>query len=125
MRWGMPTPPQYMKGEVDYGVTNIRNPKSVDRASQPLRWPSDELCRIRQGTGSGDQKETDLLVGTERGQTAILVRRHLEDLVRCPEKEGRPSPSRHFRFPDDLCQRGRQTRPCPLYCARLTKSTFG
>ena len=26
MRWGMPTPPQYLKGEVDYGVTNIRNP---------------------------------------------------------------------------------------------------
>lgn len=29
MRWGMPTPPQYLKGEVDSGVTNIRNPKSA------------------------------------------------------------------------------------------------
>ncbi|ATU94091.1 DUF159 family protein (plasmid) [Phyllobacterium zundukense] len=28
-RWGMPTPPQYLKGQVDYGVTNIRNPKSA------------------------------------------------------------------------------------------------
>jgi putative SOS response-associated peptidase YedK len=27
-RWGMPTPPMYLKGEVDNGVTNIRNPKS-------------------------------------------------------------------------------------------------
>jgi putative SOS response-associated peptidase YedK len=27
-RWGMPTPPQFLKGEVDYGVTNIRNVKS-------------------------------------------------------------------------------------------------
>ena len=24
-RWGMPTPPQHVKGEADYGVTNIRN----------------------------------------------------------------------------------------------------
>ena len=28
-RWGMPTPPHYLKGEVDYGVTNIRNPTSA------------------------------------------------------------------------------------------------
>ncbi|TXR46301.1 SOS response-associated peptidase family protein, partial [Phyllobacterium endophyticum] len=27
-RWGMPTPPQFIKGDVDYGVTNIRNPRS-------------------------------------------------------------------------------------------------
>ena len=27
-RWGMPTPPQYLKGVTDSGVTNIRNPKS-------------------------------------------------------------------------------------------------
>ena len=27
-RWGMPTPPQYLKGVTDGGVTNIRNPKS-------------------------------------------------------------------------------------------------
>lgn len=27
-RWGMPTPPQFLKVEVDYGVTNIRNVKS-------------------------------------------------------------------------------------------------
>ncbi|MGN7774397.1 SOS response-associated peptidase family protein, partial [Phyllobacterium sp. 22552] len=28
LRWGMPTPPAFIKGEVDYGVTNIRNVKS-------------------------------------------------------------------------------------------------
>jgi putative SOS response-associated peptidase YedK len=28
LRWGMPTPPAFLKGEVDYGVTNIRNVKS-------------------------------------------------------------------------------------------------
>jgi putative SOS response-associated peptidase YedK len=27
-RWSMPTPPQFLKGDVDYGVTNIRNVKS-------------------------------------------------------------------------------------------------
>ena len=27
-RWGMPTPPNYLKGTVDRGVTNIRNVKS-------------------------------------------------------------------------------------------------
>ncbi|WP_246663564.1 SOS response-associated peptidase family protein [Phyllobacterium endophyticum] len=27
-RWGMPTPPQFIKGDVDYGVSNIRNPRS-------------------------------------------------------------------------------------------------
>jgi putative SOS response-associated peptidase YedK len=27
-RWGMPTPPQYLKGPVDSGVANIRNPNS-------------------------------------------------------------------------------------------------
>lgn len=27
-RWGMPTPPQFLKGDVGYGVTNIRNVKS-------------------------------------------------------------------------------------------------
>jgi putative SOS response-associated peptidase YedK len=28
-RWGMPTSPQHLKGKVDYGVTNIRNPRSA------------------------------------------------------------------------------------------------
>ena len=27
-RWGMPTPPQYLKGAADKGVANIRNPNS-------------------------------------------------------------------------------------------------
>jgi putative SOS response-associated peptidase YedK len=28
LRWGMPTPPMFLKGPIDPGVTNIRNPNS-------------------------------------------------------------------------------------------------
>lgn len=28
LRWGMPSPPQYLTGKADRGVTNIRNVKS-------------------------------------------------------------------------------------------------
>ncbi|WP_027229743.1 SOS response-associated peptidase [Phyllobacterium sp. UNC302MFCol5.2] len=37
-RWGMPTPRQYLKSEIDSGVTNIRNPTS----SHWRRWMGPE-----------------------------------------------------------------------------------
>jgi putative SOS response-associated peptidase YedK len=44
-RWGMPTPPQFLKGPVDRGVTNIRNVDSAHRRAW-LKAENRRLVRL-------------------------------------------------------------------------------
>ncbi len=62
LRWGMPTPPMYVKGEADSGVTNIRNLtsphwrrwQSVEAKEMQKPLPDADLIDL---TPSNDNKE--------------------------------------------------------------------
>ncbi len=46
LRWGMPTPPKFLKGPIDLGVTNIRNVGSSHRRRWlKSRFDSSGRCR--------------------------------------------------------------------------------
>jgi hypothetical protein len=90
-RWGMPTPLQFLKGEVDYGVTNIRNVKSPHwrgwlGPGKPLRCSSGQFFRVWPFFGSCDEEETTILVCPQRGKAAVLVRWTLDQLVQRARK---------------------------------------
>jgi hypothetical protein len=58
-RWGMPTPPQFRKGPVDRGVTNIRDAGSaplagMDEARVPLPCAGDLFLRADRLTQSSN-----------------------------------------------------------------------
>ena len=63
---------------------------------KPLRCSCDKLFGIRQGPGSSHQEEAAPLVCPQRGETAVLVRWDLDELVQRAEEKGRAGASRHL-----------------------------
>ncbi len=97
-RWGMPTPPQFLKGDVDYGVTNIRNVKSphwqawLGLANRCV-VPATSFSEYGKLPDPVTKKKPVHWFCPQRGETAVLVRGNLDALVRRSEEKRRPDSS--------------------------------
>ena len=98
LNWGMPSPPDRVKGKADYGTTNILRPNFWHWR----QWLGVEHRCIVPATSFAEPSPTpadkdshghpaQFLVRCRRDQAAVLLRRHMEALARRSPRQGWPT----------------------------------
>ena len=119
LNWGMPSPPERVKGKADYGTTNIRRPNF----GHWRQWLGIEHRCVVPATSFAEPSPTagdkDPATGIQRNfwfaldetKPLVLFRRAMDALARHPPRQGRPAGSSALRFLHHRTERRRQADP--------------